>query len=442
MSRFFLPSVVGCAARIASSATGAPPGRASRTATSRASFVPPLRFRTSSPAVPRAIATSAGATPAAARRIASAIPDDDRLAHARLVRRGPDPLAEEVLPVAARPGVRVRRPDDEPVEREVRDARADGRLELLRHDEQLRRDDRDLAPGRPEDERAGADGIADALARPAQPWEAGDGRVRRKGEGAPPRRPPTGRPPGRGRPRPAPAPRAARGAKEATQSRARSRGSRARSRRGAAEGSWAAFSGVHRYTPAPHGVRRRLRQDEGRVRRLRDLGARPVRRGGEHRVPRPARAAAPRAGVGGHRRDRRRDAARRTATMGLVADVFTADVLAAPAGRRRHRPRALLDGRRLARQERAAVRGASTRGGSIAVAHNGNLVNAEALRAELEARRLDLPDLDRHRGDRPPHRPRARAGRARLGGAARRRGARGARRVRARTRCCSSRRRR
>ena len=48
---------------------------------------------------------------------------------------------------------------------------------------------------------------------------------------------------------------------------------------------------------------------------------------GEPRLPRPVRAPAPRAGVGGHRLDRRRPAALRSREMGHVNDIFTADRL-------------------------------------------------------------------------------------------------------------------
>ena len=51
--------------------------------------------------------------------------------------------------------------------------------------------------------------------------------------------------------------------------------------------------------------------------------------------------------------------------------------------------------------------------GQIAVAHNGNLVNARELRDELVQRRLDLPDDQRHRGDPAPVRALARPPRSR-----------------------------
>ena len=40
--------------------------------------------------------------------------------------------------------------------------------------------------------------------------------------------------------------------------------------------------------------------------------------------------------------------------------------------------------------------------GQIAIAHNGNLVNARELRERAGARRLDLPDQQRHRGRAAP----------------------------------------
>ncbi len=70
--------------------------------------------------------------------------------------------------------------------------------------------------------------------------------------------------------------------------------------------------------------------------------------------------------------------------MGLVADVFTADVLAKlPGGAAIGHVRYSTTGAsHLKNAQPIAVQYA---GGAVAVAHNGNLVNAEALRAELEA---------------------------------------------------------
>jgi len=68
--------------------------------------------------------------------------------------------------------------------------------------------------------------------------------------------------------------------------------------------------------------------------------------------------------------------------------------------------------------------------GPIAVAHNGNLVDAGLLRGDLEGRGIHLPDDDRHRGGPPPRGAVARAGRR---GRDRRRGSG---KVPARTRWC------
>ena len=56
---------------------------------------------------------------------------------------------------------------------------------------------------------------------------------------------------------------------------------------------------------------------------------------------------------------------------------------AAAQRRRRHRPHPLLDGGRLASEERAAA-GRRVQRGDLALAHNGNLVNAQELRRRLE----------------------------------------------------------
>jgi amidophosphoribosyltransferase len=54
-----------------------------------------------------------------------------------------------------------------------------------------------------------------------------------------------------------------------------------------------------------------------------------------------------------------------------------------PAGSSRHRPRAVLDGRQLEFAKRAADHG-DDGPGPIAIAHNGNLTNADTLRREME----------------------------------------------------------
>jgi amidophosphoribosyltransferase len=70
--------------------------------------------------------------------------------------------------------------------------------------------------------------------------------------------------------------------------------------------------------------------------------------------------------------------------MGLVADIFTADVLAKlPGGAAIGHVRYSTSGAsQLKNAQPIAIQYA---GGAVAVAHNGNLVNAEALRSELEA---------------------------------------------------------
>ena len=120
-------------------------------------------------------------------------------------------------------------------------------------------------------------------------------------------------------------------------------------------------------------------------------------------LPRPARAPAPRAGVGGHRHERRRAAlraprdgpragraSRRSSSRSCPGRVAIGHVRYSTAG-----------GSHLKNAQPFAVDYAR---GSLAVCHNGNLTNADELRAELEARGLDLPERQRHRGDRPPRR--------------------------------------
>jgi amidophosphoribosyltransferase len=69
--------------------------------------------------------------------------------------------------------------------------------------------------------------------------------------------------------------------------------------------------------------------------------------------------------------------------MGLVADIFTADVIATLKGRSAigHVRYSTSGGSHVKNAQPVAVQYA---GGAVAVAHNGNLVNAEALRFELE----------------------------------------------------------
>ena len=145
---------------------------------SRASFVPPLRFRTSS--LGGAARDRDLRRRDARRRAADRLRDPGRRSpRACAARTAPAPIRSprQVLPVAARPGVRVRRRDDEPVEREVRDARADRRLELLRHERAAPpRRGRPGSRAPPRTSARAPTGSRTPLARPAQPREAGDGR--------------------------------------------------------------------------------------------------------------------------------------------------------------------------------------------------------------------------------------------------------------------------
>ena len=89
--------------------------------------------------------------------------------------------------------------------------------------------------------------------------------------------------------------------------------------------------------------------------------------------------------------------------MGLVQDAFTQDQLGQLPGRIAigHVRYSTAGGSHIKNAQPIAVDYAR---GSLAVCHNGNLTNAEELRAELEARGLDLPERQRHRGVRPPRR--------------------------------------
>ena len=70
--------------------------------------------------------------------------------------------------------------------------------------------------------------------------------------------------------------------------------------------------------------------------------------------------------------------------MGYVADVFNEARLSRLPGPHGHRPRALLD-RRGPRSSSTPSRSFSRPGaGPLALAHNGNLVNAREIRGELE----------------------------------------------------------
>ena len=124
----------------------------------------------------------------------------------------------------------------------------------------------------------------------------------------------------------------------------------------------------------------RSRRTSRRVRRLRDL--RPGARRLAFVVLRAVRAPAPRPGVGRHRRQRRRRPHHDAARPGPRQPGLHRARPAHARRRLRDRSRPLLDDRVERLGELAA--GPSLRGGrEIALAHNGNLVNAVELHAEL-----------------------------------------------------------
>ena len=105
-------------------------------------------------------------------------------------------------------------------------------------------------------------------------------------------------------------------------------------------------------------------------------------------APRAVLAAAPRPGIGGHRRRRRATASRAAcADMGLVSEASTAHRARraprrrSPSGTRATAPPAPRRSRTRSRCSRAS------RGGHIALAHNGNLTNATELRARARGPR-------------------------------------------------------
>ncbi len=140
------------------------------------------------------------------------------------------------------------------------------------------------------------------------------------------------------------------------------------------------------------------------VRRVRRPLAR-ARRGAAH-VLRPLRAAAPRPGVGRHRGLGGRPASRRCATWGSSPQVFDEQKLTALPGEVAigHTRYSTTGGARWSNAQPLVHHG---RARTVALGHNGNLVNAGALRDELVAdRRPARVDL-RHRGDRRAARPRS-----------------------------------
>ena len=98
--------------------------------------------------------------------------------------------------------------------------------------------------------------------------------------------------------------------------------------------------------------------------------------------------------------------------MGLVQDAFTQEQLAKLPGRIAigHVRYSTAGGSHIKNAQPIAVDYAR---GSLAVCHNGNLTNAEELRAELEARGSIFQSDTRHRGVRAPGRARAKRSRSR-----------------------------
>ncbi len=118
--------------------------------------------------------------------------------------------------------------------------------------------------------------------------------------------------------------------------------------------------------------------------------------------------------------------------MGWVADVFSRDRLKRLPGHRAigHVRYSTAGSSNL---RNAQPISANTAHGPVAIAHNGNLVNAEAAPRRARARRRRLPVVVRHRGDPAP----ARADRRPHAGRPARQGAHSG--PRARTRCSCSR---
>ena len=107
-------------------------------------------------------------------------------------------------------------------------------------------------------------------------------------------------------------------------------------------------------------------------------------------VLRAVRAAAPRPGGRRHRRQRRPAGRGCTRTPGSVANVFTPDDAGAAHRLPRHRPHPLLDDRASNAQRNIQPFLVETMHGPLALAHNGNIVNAPALRDELLTRGFGL----------------------------------------------------
>ena len=131
-------------------------------------------------------------------------------------------------------------------------------------------------------------------------------------------------------------------------------------------------------------------------------------RGGQPRLPRALRAAAPRPGERRHRRLGRRARCAPCARWATSPRSSTQDALGdaarapSPSATPATRPPARA---RLANAQPLLI---DCVHGQVGICHNGNIVNARELRDELVRAGLDLPDQQRHRGGAAPLRPVAR----------------------------------
>ena len=95
--------------------------------------------------------------------------------------------------------------------------------------------------------------------------------------------------------------------------------------------------------------------------------------------------------------------------MGLVSQVFDESTLSQPGRPHRDRPLPLLDHRRQHLGERPADLPRRRHGGSIALGHNGNLINTHELKQMVETLPQEQDELDLHlrqaRRDAPPTTP-------------------------------------